>query len=273
MEDILRKIYPHNENNLINDILSLYDKQKYVISNFIYFPLIKQENLFDSRKRTTQQKEYRKFIMNSDFLLPDWMALQTYYMMANRFWFNLPTKRLSNLNWTDFVPLFLDEIKKRYWSQRLKITLYWSKKEIVQECKNILSFKWFNIEYIQDWYSDFNRDEFEKINKNMDIENPINVILIARWTPTQELWTQKNFSRIKNNKLIVFTVWWLFDFIAATSWKKIEWTQKRAPLFIRKLRLEWLWRFITDPKRNWKKIKNTLCAPWYVFKYLLLKKS
>jgi hypothetical protein len=63
--------------------------------------------------------------LNSDFLFPDWIALQTFYKIAaKRFW-NLKTKKLENLNWTDFIPYFLDEIKKRYGSQRLKLYLYW----------------------------------------------------------------------------------------------------------------------------------------------------
>jgi len=46
-----------------------------------------------------------------------------FYRLANRR-FSLPTKNLSNLNGTDFVPYFLDEIKKRYGSQRISISLY-----------------------------------------------------------------------------------------------------------------------------------------------------
>ena len=271
MKEVLEKLYPYPANKALDDILKKYDNQKYVIWNFIYFAVIEQQKLFSNWKKTTEQKEYKKYILNSDFLFPDGMALQTYWMMANWFWFKLPTKRLTNLNWTDFIPYFLDEAKKRYWSQRIKLYLYWSKWEIAEECKRIYLKKWFNVVYSQDWFSDF---DWKKIDDSRDTENSINIMLIARWTPIQEMRVQKNLSKIKSNKMIVFTVWWLFDFIAASWWnEKIKWVQKRAPKVIRKLKLERLRRFITDPKRNWKKIKSTLIAPIYVFKYLVLKKE
>ncbi len=271
MKEVLEKLYPHSANKAVDDILKKYDNQKYIVWNFIYFAVIEQQKLFSNWKKTTEQKEYKKYILNSDFLFPDGMALQTYWRMANWFWFKLPTKRLPNLNWTDFIPYFLDEAKKRYWSQRIKLYLYWSKWDIAEECKRIYLKKWFNVVYSQDWFSDF---DWKKIDNLCNIENPINIMLIARWTPTQEMRVQKNLSKIKSNKMIVFTVWWLFDFIAASWWnEKIQWVQKRAPKIVRKLKLEWLRRFITDPKRNWKKIKSTLIAPIYVFRYLVLKKE
>lgn len=271
MKEILDKLYTYWANKAVDDILTIYDSQKHVIWNFIYFAVINQQKLFYNWKKTTEQKEYKKYLLNSDFLFPDGMALQTYWMMANRFWFKLPTKHLPNLNGTDFIPYFLDEIKKRYWSQRIRLFLYWSKPEIAQECKKIYTKKWFNVMYAQDWFSEFDR---KKINNTDSIEKPINVMLVARWTPIQELRVQKNLSKIIFNNLIIFTVWGLFDFIAASWWNEnIQWVQKRAPKLVRKLKLERLRRFILDPKRNRKKIKSTLIAPIYVFKYLVLKKE
>lgn len=271
MKEILEKLYPYSANKAVDDILNIYSNQKYVIWNFIYFAVIEQQKLFYNWKKTTEQKEYKKYLLNSDFLFPDWIALQTFYKIAaKRFW-NLKTKKLDNLNWTDFIPYFLDEVKKRYWSQRLKLYLYWSRPEIAQECKSIYSKKWFNVICSQDGFSDFDWKQFDNSNK---IENPINIMLIARWTPTQEMRVQKNLSKIKNNKLIIFTVWWLFDFIAASWWnKEIQWVQKRAPKFVRNLKLERLRRLITDPKRNRKKVRNSLTLPRYIFKYLVLKKE
>lgn len=268
MKEILEKLYPYPANKAVDDILKIYENQKCVVWNFIYFAVIEQQKLFYNWKKTTEQKEYKKYLLNSDFLFPDWMALQTYWMMANWFWFKLPTKHLPNLNWTDFIPYFLDEIKKRYWSQRIRLYLYWTKVEIVKECERLFKLKWFNVIYSQDWFSEF---DWKKVENG---DNSVNILLIARWTPTQEIRVQKNLSRIKSNKFIVFTVWWLFDFIAASWWNEtIQWVQKRAPKIVRKLKLERLRRFITDPKRNRKKIKSTLIAPIYVFKYLVLKKE
>ncbi len=273
MEELLKKIYPYDKDKLITEILDLYERQWYVISNFVYFSIIKQQKLFESneKKKSTLQKEYKKSILKWDFLLPDWVALQTFYRLAST-QIELPVKSLSNLNGTDFIPYLLDDLKKKFWSNRLEIYLYWAKPEIVELTKKRLEYKWFNIVFTHDWFSDLNWNDVPRSQN----ENPIKVLLVARSTvtnPIQELWTQKNYSKIKENNFIVFTVWWLFDFIAAEWNEHKKWSQKRAPMFIRKIKLEWLWRFITDPKRNYKKVKNSLALFPYIFKYLILKKE
>lgn len=272
MQEVLKKIYPYDQDKLINEILDLYERQRFVVSNFVYFAIIKQQKLFENTKKTTLQKEYKKALLKWDFLLPDGIALQTFYRLASS-QLDLPVKNLSNLNWTDFIPYFLDEIKKRYWSNRIHIYLYWSKQEIVENTKKRLEYKWFNVVYMHDWYSELDWDELPDL---WDDWSAINVMLVARSTPTnpiQELWTQKNYSKIKENNIIVFTVWWLFDFIAAEWSGNKKWTQKRAPKFIRKIKLERLWRFITDPKRNYIKVKNSFALFPYIFRYLVLKKQ
>ncbi len=275
MKDILKKIYYNKPDQAVDYILNLYEKQWFVVSNFIYFSIIKEQRLFESIKKTTIQKEYYKAIMKWDLLLPDGIALQIFYYLAQGR-FDLPVKKLSNLNWTDFVPYFLDEIKKRYGSQRISLFLYWAKNKIVQEVKNNFNYKWFNVVYLQDGYSELDWDEFNETKK--DSKDNLNILLVARSTPTnpiQELRTIKNYSKIKDNNLIVFTVWWLFDFLAAENKNGDikKWVQKRAPKFVRKMKLEWLWRFITDPKRNYRKVKNSFAVFPYIFKYLLLKKE
>lgn len=275
MKEILQKIYSNTAKQAVDDILRIYEKQWFVVSNFIYFSIIKVQKLFESTKKTTTQKEYNKAIIKWDYLLPDGIALQSFYYLAQK-QFNLPTKRLSNLNWTDFVPFFLDELKKRYGSQRVALLLYWAKEEIVQETKKSLIYKWFNVVYTQNWYSEFDWKKFSEVKDTY--KDTINILLVAMSTPTnpiQELRTMKNYSKIKDNHLIIFTVWWLFDFLAAdnknSSIKK--WTQKRAPKIVRKAKLEWLWRLITDPKRNYQKVKNSFALFPYILKYLLLKKE
>lgn len=271
MQELLKKIYPYDQDKLINEILDLYERQRFVISNFVYFAIIKQQKLFENTKKTTLQKEYKKALLKWDFLLPDGIALQIFYHLASD-QFDLPVNKLSNLNWTDFIPYFLNEIKKRFGSNRIQIYLYWSKPDIVETTKKRLEYKWFNVVFTHDGYSELDWDQIPDVWE----PNTIKIMLVARSTPTnpiQELWTQKNYAKIKENEFIVFTVWWLFDFIAAEWTEKKKWTQKRAPKFIRKIKLERLWRFITDPKRNYIKVKNSFALFPYIFRYLVLKKQ
>jgi UDP-N-acetyl-D-mannosaminuronic acid transferase (WecB/TagA/CpsF family) len=81
----------------------------------------------------------------------------------------------------------------------------------------------------------------------------------------QELWTSRNYQKIQQNKLLVINTWGLFDFIA--------WAQKRAPKFRRTIKLERLYRLLCDPKRNAKKVKNSLAIFPYIVHYLILGKK
>lgn len=268
MKYILQKLSTTDPQETADDIINVYNNQWYCIVNFIYFAQIVSQHVFStSKKKTEKEKEYKKILLKWDFLLPDWLSLETFYRMANLFWtYKSERKRLPNLNWTDFTPYFLDYIKQKYWSQRINILLYWSTPKVVEKVKENMSLKWYNVIYFQDWFSEFDRKKAEEaLNEYVDT---INILLVARSTPKiplQELRTSRNYQKIQDNKLLVMNVWWLFDFIA--------WVQKRAPKIFRKLKLERLYRFLSDPKRNRKKVKNNLPAPWYVLKYLILKKD
>lgn len=205
--------------------------------------------------------------MKSDFLLPDGIALQIFYFFATLFrrvksgiWI------LSNLNGTDFVPYFFQEIARKYGNQKACILMYGSYPQYVEKAKNFLAFKGYNVVYAQDGYSDFDRAQANKILSHY--HDTINILLVARSTtkvPIQELWTSKNMSEIKKNNILVMNVGGLFDFWAGA--------QKRAPKVIRMLKLERLRRLISQPKRNFIKVYYSLFCFVYIFSYLLLKKK
>lgn len=268
MKSILQKFSTTDAQETADNIINVYSNQWHCVVNFIYFAQIVSQHVFSAaKKKTEKEKEYKKILLKWDFLLPDGLSLQTFYRMANIFWaYKSERKRLPNLNWTDFTPYFLDYTKQKYWNQRINILLYGSKPNVVEKVKENLTLKWYNVIYAQDWFSEFNRDKAEEaLSEYVDT---INILLVARSTPKiplQELRTSRNYQKIQDNKLLVMNVWWLFDFIA--------WVQKRAPKLFRKLKLERLYRFVSDPKRNRQKIKNNIPAPWYVLKYLILKKD
>ena len=268
MKSTLQKLSISNFEKTAENIISAYNNQWHCVVNFIYFSQIVSQKVFSSaRKKTEKEKEYKKLILKSDFLLPDWIALQVFYYFAALFRaINTEKNRIPNVNWTDFTPYFLNDIKQKYWSQRINILLYGSRPNVVEKVKDSLSLKWYNVIYIQDWFSEFNREKAEEaLDEYVDTTN---ILLVARSTPKiplQELRTSRNYQKIIDNKLLVMNVGWLFDFIA--------WVQKRAPKLFRTLKLEWLWRLISQPKRNRKKVVNSLMIFPYIFHYLILKKD
>lgn len=268
MKSILNKISITNSQQTANAIISTYNEQHYCIVNFIYFAQIVSFHVFSSPKdRTEREKEYKKMLLKWDFLLPDWIALQTFYYCANIFNVIQSEKKwVPNINWTDFTPFFLDDLKQKYWNQKINILLYWATLKSVEKVKETLLLKWYNVIYTQEWFTEFSRDEAEKVLN--EYQDTINILLVARSTtkiPLQELWSYRNYHKIQDNNLLVMNVWWLFDFIA--------WIQKRAPKIIRILKLEWFWRLCSNPKRNIKKVLNSLMIIPYIFRYLILKKE
>ena len=220
-----------------------------------------------NKKKTEKEKEYKKILLKSDYLLPDWIALQVfYYIAASLGAVESDKKWIPNVNWTDFTPFFLNSLKQKYWSQRINILLYGSTPKVAEKVKENLSLKWYNVIYSQDWFSEFDRDKAE--TSLDEYQDTMNILLVARSTPKiplQELWTSRNYQKIQEDKLLVMNVWWLFDFMA--------WVQKRAPILFRKLKIERLWRLCSQPKRNYQKVLNSLMILPYIFHYLILKKD
>jgi len=288
LSDIKLKIKKNEKN------LKKINKLKYKLYKFLFF---KKKYIKDSKKISLkpnsllykdlypEQSKYLiwgldnmkmtdfKFsLLKSDFLMPDGIALQLFYFIYKiklliKSWFKKKQKVfLPNLNWSDFTPYFLEEIRNNYWNQKLCILLYWTTAENINPTKDFLTYKWYNVIYSQDWYTPFDRVKAEKTIE--EYSDTINVLLVSRSTPQiplQTLRANKEKNKIIDNKLIVFNVWWLFDHMIGD--------QKRAPKLIRLIKLERLWRVVLYPKRNIPKVMHSLLVFFYIFRYLLLKKK
>lgn len=234
---ILNKIYTFDRNKALKDILDTYNKKWYVFVNYIYFANLVRNWVLDWEKN-----DYTKSLEFWDFLLPDGIALKMYLKR----WYK---KDIFNLNWTDFSEFFLQNIGK----QKVALYMYWWKKEVVKKASEFVKNTfWIQTKSILDWYSPFDFNLFKKE------EWKINVLFVWLWTPKQEEFVFKNKDFFIENNFIVFTQWGTFDF-----WANEE---KRAPKIIQKLKLEWLFRFITNPKKNYKKVINSLKIFYYLIK-------
>ncbi|MDO8557600.1 MAG: WecB/TagA/CpsF family glycosyltransferase [bacterium] len=97
-------------------------------------------------------------------------------------------------------------------------------------------------------------EEVEKIT-NIDAD----ILFVALGSPKQELWIVQNLAKLPRVK-IAMGVGGAFDIISG----KI----KRAPLILRTLGLEWLWRFIKEPWRL-----GRICKAVFLFSSLILKEK
>lgn len=129
-----------------------------------------------------------------------------------------------------------------------KIFLLGGRKDVVEKAKKKLG---ENVIGAEHGYQDL-----EKIVKKINKVKP-NILLVGLGSPEQEKWIYKNLKKMPGIKVAV-GVGGAFDFISGRI--------KRAPKFLQKIGLEWLWRLILQPRRA-KRIYNGVIK----FSLLVLK--
>ncbi len=97
----------------------------------------------------------------------------------------------------------------------------------------------------------------EKIN-----QSGAGIVLVSLGCPKQEYWMHQHKNKIQSVMIGVGSV---FPVLAGL--------QKRAPLWIRELGLEWLYRLIQEPRRLWSRYKKTIPPfVWLALKQLITLK-
>lgn len=237
---MLEKIYKFDKKQALKDILKNYKEKWFLVVNYLYFANLVSNWILSGKN---VNKEYLKSLENWDFLLPDGIALKLY---AKKY-FSID---LENLNWTDFSDYLLQNLNPKDFN----LILYWAKSEVIKKASENIEKKYgLKVAYFQDWYSEFDFEKLENLQKNK-----INIFMVGLWTPKQEIWIKNNLENIKKYKLLTFSQWGTFDFWAGN--------EKRAPKIFLILKLEWLWRFATNPRKNFKKVWYSLYLFFYLFK-------
>ncbi|MDH6266474.1 exopolysaccharide biosynthesis WecB/TagA/CpsF family protein [Rhizobium sp. SG_E_25_P2] len=139
----------------------------------------------------------------------------------------------ANLNGTDFVPSLLT-----YMTRPKRIGLIGARPEILlRACRNFEAHAPWH-EFIPIHHGYFHEDQSGEIlaeaaNLKLDI------LLVAMGTPRQEKWIDRHIH--PEHARLVLGVGALFDFVAGEV--------PRAPMVVRKMRVEWFYRFLQEPRR------------------------
>ncbi|BES69525.1 WecB/TagA/CpsF family glycosyltransferase [Marinobacter nanhaiticus D15-8W] len=139
----------------------------------------------------------------------------------------------ENLNGTDFTPALLAENANSS-DQPWRVFLYGSKPGIAEQAAEKLRESNVQVVGTCDGY---NRDS-DAIIGEMNASGA-NVVLVAMGNPLQEQWILEHRDRLDARLLI--GVGALLDFLAGDK--------PRAPLLIRRMRLEWAYRLSLEPTR------------------------
>jgi alpha-1,3-mannosyltransferase len=142
----------------------------------------------------------------------------------------------ENLVGTDFVPRYLTETR-----HRLRLALVGGTDEVIRRVVNVMMRKWPQHE-VGFWHHGyFDRNQETAIAQAI-AQAGCNVALVAMGNPRQEQWIGRN---VPDACAIGFGVGALFDYLAGAV--------PRAPPFILRWRLEWVYRLMAEPRRLWRR--------------------
>lgn len=172
-------------------------------------------------------RQYTAAVRSADMLLPDGAGVALAAKMTGQ-------TLAANLNGTDLVPALLREAANKGKS----VYLFGGKPGTAQAAAQTLlkSIPHLTVAGTCNGYDDARSEEavVAKINKS-----GADIVLVALGVPMQELWLQRNAKNL--NADLTMGVGAAFDFLAGNV--------SRAPLIVRKARLEWIWRLAMEPRR------------------------
>ncbi len=155
--------------------------------------------------------------------------------IASRIKFGKPF--VENLNGTDFVPHFFRASRHRY-----RIFLVGAQEDVVARAAQILQERFPQHEIAGYHHGYFPPEENAELCQRIR-DSKANVVLVGMGNPRQEFWIAENGEA--TGAEILFGVGALFDFMSGRI--------RRAPTWVRNARFEWLYRFLQEPRRLWRR--------------------
>lgn len=187
---------------------------------------------------------FHKALMNCDYLLPDGEGI---CMMLRRY------------RKVEVAKIAGDELHRHilsYIGQRNGRVFYMGSNEHVLELirKRIAKeYPTVTVGTLSPSYCDeLSREESGEIISTINDFAP-DVLFVSMTAPKQEKWVEKYRKELRAVKLVA-SIGAVFDFYAGTV--------KRAPQWAVKLHLEWLVRFVKEPRRMWR--RNLVSVPRYL---------
>ena len=192
-----------------------------------------------------KDREYFDILNSCDYLLNDGIGIKIASKIEK-----LVLKK--NLNGTDFIP----EIAEMAAKKGCKIFLLGAKDGIAEEAAVKLKEKFEGLQ-IAGVHSGYGLDEsvLEMINNSK-----ADILIAGMGVPMQEKWIRENKSKLGSVKLFVGGGA-ILDFLSQRI--------RRAPLFMRKIGLEWVFRLCLEPGRLWRRY---LVGNFLFFYYILVLK-
>ena len=165
--------------------------------------------------------------LKSFVVLPDGIGVD----IASKVLYGAPFP--ANLNGTDFVPAFLSTVKRP-----LTVALLGTTRDYAEAAAQSFArvAPQHRFVFLHDGF--FTGDQEPAVLAKIAQTKP-DVLLVAMGVPRQELWIAKNIT--SDHCTVPIAVGALLDFMSGAV--------PRAPLMVRKLRMEWMYRLAVEPRR------------------------
>ncbi|MEO8617142.1 MAG: WecB/TagA/CpsF family glycosyltransferase [Luteolibacter sp.] len=180
---------------------------------------------FECLRQATSNETYRHTLDSADLVLSDGVGLKL-------------TTRLfgggmrDNCNGTDLSPLIIEKAVEFGY----KIFLLGGGERVAEMAAENLRHRMPGIKIVGTYHGYFDDDE-QVINKIND--SGTDILFVGMGVPKQEIWIARNQQHFR--PLVCLGVGALLDYLSGVI--------PRAPRWMRRCGLEWLWRIFFDPKR------------------------
>ena len=188
-----------------------------------------------------KDRPFRRALLKSNVILPDGISI----VLSMRFLSGVKLKKIAGADLLKWELDRLQNIKgKCFFLGSNEFTL----KKIYERTKR--EYPDVEVHYYQPPFkSRFTADDNFSMLQAINSFSP-DVLFIGMTAPKQEKWAVSHFKELKVNHACCIGA--AFDFYAGTV--------KRAPTWMINLGMEWLYRLIREPRRNWKRylVGNTV---------------
>jgi N-acetylglucosaminyldiphosphoundecaprenol N-acetyl-beta-D-mannosaminyltransferase len=144
----------------------------------------------------------------------------------------------QNVNGTDLFPRLCEELERR----QLGIFLLGGKPDVADDVARWIGRHYSSLRVCGTQHGYFSPAEEPAIVQRIAASGA-QVLLVAFGAPKQDLWIQHNLARL--GVPVAMGVGGLFDFYSGRI--------ARAPVWMREVGFEWLYRFLQEPRRMWKR--------------------
>lgn len=158
---------------------------------------------------------------------------------------------------TDLFPALLEVLHSN--KSELKIFLLGGEGDTGERVKKFFTEKYPEINIVGTHHGYFDKEQESSSIINLINSLEVDILFVGFGNPVQEKWVNQYYDLIKVNSLI--TCGGLFDYYSNNV--------KRAPLFMQKWGMEWLYRLLQEPRRLYK--RYIFGNIKYIFKIINLK--